>query len=246
MSSQAAINRTLSAILFFEGPHLELDNTAFHSSDFGLSLDLVLHRKLIFPPSNHLTVGVSGGVMSRPSKRPRLLQPSEISELIVNTDSDKARVSSDISSVEGDISSVEGGSESVPGLSQPQSYRQTASCHKSSSSISSSASDEEDADESGPGEQTQQPVTLQWTRPSCPQSSAAHTYTGGPRGKKDNEASHINDGSSPLSVFLLYFAEIITLLVVETNHYYHNYIDFMMDPLLNLTLLKPKCLCFWH
>jgi hypothetical protein len=47
--------------------------------------------------------------MSRPSKRPRLLQPSEISELIVDTDSDEARVSSDIISLEGDISSVERG-----------------------------------------------------------------------------------------------------------------------------------------
>jgi hypothetical protein len=108
----------------------------------------------------------------------------------------------------------------VPGLSQPQPYHQTASSHESSSSISSSASEEEDASESGPGEQIQQAVTLQWTTPSCPQSSVAHTYTGGPRGKEDNEASHINDGSSPLSVFLLYFAEIITLLVVETNRYY--------------------------
>jgi len=51
----------------------------------------------------------------------------------------------------------------------------------------SSASDEEDAVESGPGEQIQQAVTLQWTRPSCPQSSVAHTFTGAPIGK-DNEA----------------------------------------------------------
>jgi hypothetical protein len=36
---------------------------------------------------------------------------------------------------------------------------------------------------------------------------------------------HINDSSSPLSVFLLYFAEIITLLVVETNRYYHDHLD---------------------
>ena len=117
----------------------------------------------------------------------------------------------------------------MPGLSQPQPYHQTASRHESSSSISSSASDEEDAGENVPGEQTQQPITLQWTRPSCPQSCVAHTYTGGPRGTKDNEASHINDGSSPLSVFLLYFAEIITLLVVETNRYYHDYIDRLDD-----------------
>ena len=82
-----------------------------------------------------------------------------------------------------------------------------------------------DAGDGGPGVQTQQPVTPQWTCPSCLQSSVAHTYTGGPRGKKDNEASHINDSSSSLGAFLLYFAEIIALLVVETNCYYHDYID---------------------
>jgi len=135
-----------------------------------------------------------------------LLTPSKISELVVDTDSDEASVSSD-------VSTVEGGSNSVPGLSQPQPCHQTASSHESSSSISSSVSDEEDAIESGPGEQIQQAVTLQWTRSSCPQSTVAHTFTGVPRGK-DNEASHINDGSSPLRVFLLYFAEIISLLVV--------------------------------
>ena len=116
-----------------------------------------------------------------------------------------------------DASSAEGRTESVPGLSKPQPYHQTVSSHEFSSSILSSASDKEDANESVPGEQIQKAVTLQWTLPSCPQSSIAHTYTEGPRGKKDNEASRINDGSSPLSVFLLYFAEIITLLVVETN-----------------------------
>ena len=126
----------------------------------------------------------------------------------------------------------------MPGLSQPQLYHQTASSHKSSSS----ASYEEDAGESGPGEQIQQAVTLQWIHPSCPQSSVVYIY----RGRKENEASHTNDGPSPLSIFLPYFAGIITLLVVETNCCYRNYIDLMMNPLLNLTLLKPKCLCFWH
>jgi len=69
----------------------------------------VLHRELVFLPSNHLPVGVNGGIMSQPSKRPRLLQPCEISELIDDTDSDEVRVSRD-------VSSVEGGCESVPGL----------------------------------------------------------------------------------------------------------------------------------
>jgi len=158
----------------------------------------VLHTDLILP-NKHLTVGVSGSMMNgTTSKRPQLLQPSEIYELIVDTDIDEARVSSD-------ISLVERGCESMPGVSQPQLYHQTANCHKSSSSISSSASDEEDAAESGPDEQTQQPVTLQWTCPSCPQTSVAHTYTGDPRGNKDNEVSHINDGSSPLKSFLSVF-----------------------------------------
>jgi hypothetical protein len=161
--------------------------------------------------------------MSLPSKRPRFLQPSEISELFLDTDSGEATDSSDVSSF--------GSSEGVPGVSHFQPYSRIASRQESSSSISSSASDEEETVESGPGEQIQQAVTLQWTRPSFPQSSVAHTYTGGP---------------SPLSVFLLYFAEIIALLVVETNRYYHDYIVLTKDPLLNLTSLKPKCMCFWH
>jgi len=72
----------------------------------------------------------------------------------------------------------------VPGMSQPQPYRQTASCHESSGSISSSASDEEDAGDSGPGEQAQQPVTLQSTGSSCPQSNVIHTYTGTPEERR--------------------------------------------------------------
>jgi hypothetical protein len=57
-----------------------------------------------------------------------------------------------VSSAEGDVYLVEGGAESVPGLSQPQPYHQTASRHESSSSISSSASDEDDAGANVPGE----------------------------------------------------------------------------------------------
>ena len=41
--------------------------------------------------------------------------------------------------------------------------------------------------------------------------------------------SHINDSSSPFNVFLLYFAEIITLLVLETNRFYQDYIDGLDD-----------------
>jgi len=61
--------------------------------------------------------------------------------------------------------------------------------------------------------------------PTCPQRTVVHAFTRYSRGKKDNEVPHINDGSRPLGIFLLYFAEIITLLVVETNRYYHDHLD---------------------
>jgi hypothetical protein len=108
----------------------------------------VLHRELVILLRKHFTLSASGGIMSGPRKGLRLLRPSEIYELIVDTDSDEARMSSN-------VSSVEGSSESVTGVSQPQPYCQTASCHESSSSFSPNAFDEEDAGESGPGEQTQ-------------------------------------------------------------------------------------------
>ena len=92
--------------------------------------------------------------MSQPSKRRRFLQSGEIAELFLDTDSGNATLSSD-------TSSVEGGTEVVLGVSHTQPYRQTAISPKSSSSISSSASDEDEAVGSGPGEQTQQAVTLQ-------------------------------------------------------------------------------------
>jgi len=52
---------------------------ASHFSEFWLSLDPVLRIELVFLPSNHLIVVVSGGIMCRPYKRPRLQQPGEIS-----------------------------------------------------------------------------------------------------------------------------------------------------------------------
>ena len=104
----------------------------------------MLHGELVILLSKHFTVSGSDGIMSGPSKGLRLLTPSEISQLIVDADSDEVRVSSD-------VTSVEGGSISVPGVSQPQPYHQAASCHKSNSSVSSNASDEEDASKDGPG-----------------------------------------------------------------------------------------------
>jgi len=65
--------------------------------------------------------------------------------------------------------------------------------------------------------------------PLLPSEQCSTHIHRGPQRKGHNEASHINDGSSPPSVFLLYFAEIITLLVVETNRYYQDCIDRLDD-----------------
>jgi len=47
----------------------------------------------------------------------------------------------------------------------------------------------------------------------------------GPPNGKSSEAAHITRESIPLSVLLLFFVEIVTLLVVETNCYYHQFLD---------------------
>lgn len=61
----------------------------------------MLCREPVIPFRKYSTVCVSGGIMSGPGTRPRFLEPSEISELIVTTDSDKVRGSSNSNSVEG-------------------------------------------------------------------------------------------------------------------------------------------------
>ena len=107
-------------------------------------MSTVLHGELVILLRKHFTVDVSDGIMSGPSKGVRLLRPSDVPQLIVDTHSDEVRVSSD-------VGSVEECSVSVAGVSQSQPYHQAASCHESSSSISSNASDEEDAGKNGPG-----------------------------------------------------------------------------------------------
>jgi len=53
----------------------------------------------------------------------------------------------------------------------------------------------------------------------------------GPPNRKSSEAAHITRESTTLSVLLLFFVEIITLLVVETNRYYHQFLDSFEDGL---------------
>jgi hypothetical protein len=94
-------------------------------------------------------------------------------------------------------------------------------------SDSEAFSEEENAsqEEEEQQQQQQQPAS-EWRLPAAVTSSSltVHSFTGGPRGMKIGEAPHINKGSHPLAVFM-FFAEVIGLLVVETNRYYHQYLD---------------------
>jgi hypothetical protein len=58
----------------------------------------------------------------------------------------------------------------------------------------------------------------QWTLPPFRRRRVLHTFTGAPKGKAVKQ--HVTAESTPLSVLQLFFAEIITLLVVETSRYY--------------------------
>jgi hypothetical protein len=147
--------------------------------------------------AKNFVITASSVKMSAPAKRWKVLSQTQISELIWDSDSDEAGASSYSSSED------EGGFEDKPGVSHLQPDCPTSIGQISSSSSSGSASDEEEAVQSGPGRQVQMPSTS-WTRPSSPRTSIVHMYTRGNRRKKDQEAPHINDGSSPLSIFLLY------------------------------------------
>jgi len=65
------------------------------------------------------------------------------------------------------------------------------------------------------------------TAPKTPKAFSAQLYWD-PIGKS-SEAAHITPASTSLGVLLLFFAEIVTLLVVETNRYYHQFLDNFED-----------------
>ena len=180
---------------------------------------------------------------SKPAKkRLRVLKPRHSFEMF--TDSDSESDESDRVTVDME---EEGGCEKLEsGLMSQQGHAPSQSGHTARSSIdvphspcSSSSSAEDDLGQIRSDVQTpQEQTTLQWTRPPCHQEHVVHTFTRGPCGRKDVEAPHISESSTPLSVFLLYFAEIITLLVVETNRYYHHYLDTLdheLSPVPDIT-----------
>jgi len=57
-----------------------------------------------------------------------------------------------------------------------------------------------------------------------------HPLVSPEKGVKRSEAPHINKDSSPLSVLMLFFAEIFHLLVEQTNVYYQQHLDGQARP----------------
>ena len=84
-----------------------------------------------------------------------------------------------------------------------------------------------------------------WTvNTNCPTAPLVHKFTGSPSGLRQTEEAHNNKDSSPLSIFVLFFFEIIQLLVEETNRYYHQYLDTLDEersPLPDVTV-QEMCL----
>jgi hypothetical protein len=77
---------------------------------------------------------------------------------------------------------------------------------------------------------SQQPQPSQWTMPLEPRRRVVHTFTGAHNGKR-SEGGHITRETTPICVMLLFFAKII-LLAVETNRYYHQFLDNSDGPFL--------------
>jgi len=74
---------------------------------------------------------------------------------------------------------------------------------------------------------SQQPQPSQCTLPPEPRRRVVHIFIGARNGKR-SEGGYITRQTTPLCVMLLLFAKII-LLAVETNRYYHQFLDNSED-----------------
>ena len=146
------------------------------------------------------------GAVSR-AKRARPLSQNEIREIVVDSDSD-----------EGEYCASDTEEEEEP---RPPSRRSPSSKPPTSPDFSASSSEDEDDVGNVAG---QQPQPCQWGLSRNPRRRVVHTFTGAPSGKSI-AAAHVTRESTPLSVLLLFVTEIITLLVVETNRYYQQFLD---------------------
>jgi len=140
----------------------------------------------------------------------RFLSPNWISELVWDSKSDEA------------------GPQATAGVRTREVLKTSQGCHNCNLTVHHPAVCLHDYEE---GE-----VFSAWVRSTGPDIINTSVHMVLWLSEKCGEATHINNGSSPLSRFLLYFAEIITLLVVETNRYYHDHLDKLDErPLPSLT-----------
>ena len=139
-------------------------------------------------------------------KRARLLSQNQIREIIMDSDSDEEK-----------YYACEDTEDEEP---RPPLRWSSISEPPSPYFFASSPEDEDDVGNVA-GEQPQPCLP---TLPPQPRRRVVHTFTGAPNGKS-REAAHVTSESTPLCVLLLFFTEIITLLVVETNRSYHQFLE---------------------
>jgi len=133
-------------------------------------------------------------------KRARLLSQNQMREIVMDSDSDEEKYYA---------------SEDTEDEPRPPSRRSSS---PPSPDFSASSSEEEDDVGNVAG---QQPQPCLWALPPQPRRRVVHTFPNG----KSREAAHVTSESTPVSILLLFFAEIITLLVVETNRYCHQCLE---------------------
>ena len=145
---------------------------------------------------------------SKCAKRARLLSLNQIREIVMDSNSDEAQYNTS-------------GMEDEEMEPRPPSRKSPLSQAVSSSDFSANTSEDEDVVENVASQQSQ---SMQWTLPPYPPMRVLHPFTGAPKGKS-SEAVHVTAQSTPLNFLMPFFGEIITLLVVETNRYYHDCLD---------------------
>ena len=143
-------------------------------------------------------------------KQARMLSGNETQEIVMASDSDKDKY------YDSEVTEDE----------QPRPPLRQYSTSQSPSLDYSASSSEDEVDIGNVA--GQQPQPSQWTLPPKLRRCVVQTFTGAPNGKS-SEATHITPESTLLRVLLLFFAEIVTLLVVETNRYYHQFLDNFED-----------------
>ena len=145
------------------------------------------------------------------AKRARVLSRNEIREIVMDSDSDEDKY----------YDSEESEDEEGP---RPLSRQSSISQPRSPDYSASSSEDDDDVGNVA----GQQPQPSQWTLPPKPRKRVVQTFTGAPNGKS-SAAAHTTAEPIPLRDLLLFFAKIVTLLIVETNRYDHQFLDNFED-----------------